>query len=102
MLSFYESTQLRTSGECILDEAFVFTQAQLMGLVDRLEGNLATQVKHALRSPFHKGMPMVEARLYFSNYEEECSRYDSLLNLAHAHFNYLQLIQKEELRIMTK
>ncbi|XP_071689632.1 10-epi-juneol synthase-like [Rutidosis leptorrhynchoides] len=102
MLSFYESTQLRTTNECILDEALVFTQTQLMSVVDRLEGNLATKVKHALMSPFHKGMQLVEARYYFSNYKEECSRYDSLRKLANAHFNYLQLMQKEELRIMTK
>ncbi|XP_071689626.1 10-epi-juneol synthase-like isoform X2 [Rutidosis leptorrhynchoides] len=102
MLSFYESTQLRTTNECILDEALVFTQTQLMSVVERLEGNLAKQVKHALMSPFHKGMQMVEARYYFANYKEECSRYDSLRKLANAHFNYLQLMQKEELRIMTK
>nr|AZI95569.1 germacrene A synthase [Cichorium endivia]AZI95581.1 germacrene A synthase [Cichorium intybus] len=102
MLSMYEATQVCTTGEYILDEAMAFTEAQLMGIVDTLEGNLAKQVKHALRSPSHRGMQMVEARLYFFNYEEECSKHDSLLKLANAHFNLLQLQHKEELFIFTK
>ncbi|KAL7617453.1 hypothetical protein Lser_V15G04199 [Lactuca serriola] len=102
MLSFYESTQLRIRGESILDEAFVFIEAQLVDLVDTLEGNLARQVRQALRSPSHRGMHIVEARLYFSNYEEECSTYESLSNLANTHFNYLQQLHREELCIFTK
>ncbi|KAI3740727.1 hypothetical protein L2E82_31198 [Cichorium intybus] len=102
MLSMYEATQVCTRGESILDEAMAFTEAQLMGVVDTLEGNLAQQVKHALRSPSHRGMQMVEARIYFSNYEEEFSMHGSLLKLANAHFNLLQLQHKEELIIFTK
>lgn len=102
MLALYESTQLRIRGEPILDEAFAFTETHLMGVVDTLEGNLARQVKHALRSPFHRGIQMVEARLYFSNYEEECSTYDPLVKLAYAHFNHLQLLHKSELQVLTK
>ncbi|KAI3740604.1 hypothetical protein L2E82_31072 [Cichorium intybus] len=68
-----------------------------------VRGNLAQQVKHALMNPFHRGLQMVEARLYFVYYEEEiCSIHDSLLKLANAQFNYMQLLQKEELRILTK
>lgn len=103
LLSFYESTQLRIRGESILDEAMEFTKAQLTGVVDTLQGNLAKQVKHALASPFHRGMKMAEARLYFSLYEEELSTYDSLITkLAKAHFNYLRLLQRQELQILTK
>ncbi|CAH1440143.1 unnamed protein product [Lactuca virosa] len=102
MLNLYEATQMCMREESILDEAMAFTEAQLMGVVDTLEGNLLQQVKHALRSPSHRGVQMVETRLYFSNYKEECSRYDSLLNLANAHFNYLQLLHKEELSTFIK
>ena len=102
MLSLYEATQLSIKGESILDEAMAFTEAQLMDVVDNLEGSLGEQVKHALRSPSHRGMQMVETRLYFSNYEEEYSRYDSLLKLANAHFNYLQLLHREELTTFIK
>ncbi|CAH1440146.1 unnamed protein product [Lactuca virosa] len=102
MLSFYESTQLRIRGESILDEAFVFTEAQLVDVVDTLEGNLAREVRHALRSYFHRGMHIVEARLYFSNYEKEWSTYDSLSKLANTHVNYLHQLHKEELCIFTE
>ncbi|CAI9270057.1 unnamed protein product [Lactuca saligna] len=78
------------------------SEAQLVDVVDTLEGNLARQVRHALRSSFHRGMHIVEARLYFSNYEKECSTYDSLSKLANTHFNYLQQLHKEELCIFTK
>ncbi|PWA48097.1 germacrene A synthase [Artemisia annua] len=102
MLGLYESAQLRIRGEKILDEASVFTEAKLKSVVNTLEGDLAQQVTQSLRRPFHQGMPMVEARLYFSNYEKECSTYDSLLKLAKLHFKYLELQQKEELRIVSK
>nr|A0A1L2D3T3.1 RecName: Full=10-epi-juneol synthase; AltName: Full=Tau-cadinol synthase; AltName: Full=Terpene synthase 1; Short=IhsTPS1 [Inula hupehensis]AMQ26035.1 10-epi-junenol synthase [Inula hupehensis] len=102
MLGLYESTQLRIRGETILEEAFAFTESQLKGVLDTLEGNIARQVKHALTSPFHRGLRTVEARIYFSNYEEECSTYDSLQKLANAHFNYLQLQHKEELASVIK
>ncbi|KAI3694378.1 hypothetical protein L1987_77343 [Smallanthus sonchifolius] len=102
MLGLYESAQLRLKGEKILDEASVFAETKLKSLVNTLEGNLAQQVKQSLKRPFHHGMPMVEARLYFSNYQQECSTHDSILMLAKQHFNYLQLQQKEELRIVSK
>ncbi|XP_071720482.1 alpha-copaene synthase-like [Rutidosis leptorrhynchoides] len=102
MLSFYESSQLRIRGESILDEAFAFTKAQLEKVEKTLDGNLACQVKHALEKPFHRGHPMVRSRLCLLHYEDECSRHDPLVTLAKIHFNYLQLQQKEELRIVSK
>nr|UXB54289.1 geranylene A synthase [Atractylodes lancea] len=102
MLSLYECAHFRVTGESILDEALAFTKAQLKMVENSLEGNLARQVKHALTTPSHLGMPMAEARLYFSNCEEEFCIYDSLSKLANAHFNLLQLLQKEELRIVSK
>lgn len=103
MLGLYESAQLRLKGEKILDDALTFTETKLKTLVtSTLEGNLAQQVKQSLKRPFHKGMPMVEARLYFSNYQQEYSTHNSLLKLAKLHFNYLQLQQKEELRIVSQ
>ncbi|KAL8208704.1 hypothetical protein R6Q57_008116 [Mikania cordata] len=101
-LSVSSSSQLRLKGERILDDASVFAETKLKSLVNTVEGNLAQQVKQLLKRPFHKGMPMVEARLYFDNYQEEYSAHDSLRKLANLHFNYLQLQQKEELRIVSK
>ncbi|KAK1408563.1 hypothetical protein QVD17_40444 [Tagetes erecta] len=102
MLGLYESAQLRLKGEKILDDALTFTQTKLKTLVTTLKGRLARQVIQSLKRPFHQGMPMVEARLYFSNYQQECTMHDSLLKLANVHFNYLQLQQKEELRIVSQ
>ncbi|KAI3500893.1 hypothetical protein L1887_36721 [Cichorium endivia] len=102
MLSFHECAKLRMEGESILDEAFAFTQAQLKSVEKTLDGIIAQQVKHALERPFHQGHPMVEARLYLLDYEEECSKFDSLIKFAKVHFNYLQLLQKEELKIVSK
>nr|ALY05868.1 germacrene A synthase [Taraxacum officinale] len=102
MLGLYESAQLRLRGEEILDEAAEFTVTQLKSVVNTLEGKLGQQVMQSLRRPFHQGMPMVEARFYFANYDEECSTHESLTKLAKLHFNYLQLQQKEELRIVSK
>ncbi|KAD5317711.1 hypothetical protein E3N88_17657 [Mikania micrantha] len=102
LLGLYESAQLRLKGEMILDHASVFAETKLKSLVNTVEGNLAQQVKQSLVRPFHKGMPMVEARLYFNNYQEECSAHESLRKLAKLHFSYLQPQQKEELRIVSK
>ncbi|KAD6795879.1 hypothetical protein E3N88_06775 [Mikania micrantha] len=44
---------------------------------------------------------MVEARRYLLDFEEEISIYESLVTLAKVHFNYLQLLQKEELQIIS-
>nr|ABB00361.1 germacrene A synthase [Crepidiastrum sonchifolium] len=102
MLGLYESAQLRVRGESILDEASAFTETKLKSVVNTLEGKLEEQVMQSLRRPFHQGMPMVEARLYFSNYTEECATHASLLKLAKLHFSYLELQQKEELRIVSQ
>ncbi|KAI3760923.1 hypothetical protein L1987_51327 [Smallanthus sonchifolius] len=102
MLSLYESSQLRIRGESILDEAFAFTETKLKSLEIILKGSLARQVKHVLERPFHRGHPMVEARQYLLHFEEEISEFDSLLTLVKLHFNYLQLLQKEELRIVSE
>ncbi|KAI7725736.1 hypothetical protein M8C21_026614, partial [Ambrosia artemisiifolia] len=98
MISFYEAAQLRIRGESILEEAANFTLTRLKTIEKTLQpGTLARQVKRVLEGPFNRGHPMIEAREYLINFEEEISRYDSLLTLAKVHFNYLQLLQKEEL-----
>ncbi|KAL7615072.1 hypothetical protein Lser_V15G05653 [Lactuca serriola] len=102
MLSLYESAHLRLHGEDLLDEALAFTEAQLKRIVSTLEGDLARQVNQVLKRPFHTGMPMVEARLYFSTHEEDFSSHESVVKLAKVHFNYLQLQQKEELRMVSQ
>ncbi|KAL8234118.1 hypothetical protein R6Q59_020218 [Mikania micrantha] len=102
MISFYESAHLSIRGESILDDAFVFTETKLKTMEKTLQGSLEQQVKHVLERPFIRGHPMVEARRYLLDFQEEASKYESLHMLAKVHFNYLQLLQKEELRIVSK
>jgi hypothetical protein len=102
MLSLYESAHLRLHGEDILDEALAFTESQLKKIVSTLEGDLARQVNQVLKRPFHTGMPMVEARLYFNTHEEDFSCHEAVVKLAKINFNYLQLQQKEELRMVSQ
>ncbi|MFS7963155.1 putative lyase [Helianthus anomalus] len=90
LISFYESAQLRIRGESILDEAIEFTETRLKTIQKTLQpSTLAQQVKHVLEGPYNRGHPMLDARKYLVNFEEEISRFDSLLTLAKVHFNYL-------------
>ncbi|KAJ0765925.1 putative lyase [Helianthus annuus] len=87
----------------ILDQAIEFTKTRLKTIEKTLQpGTLARQVKHVLEGPYNRGHPMLDARQYLVNFEEEISRFDSLLTLAKVHFNYLQLLQKNELGIISK
>lgn len=105
LLALYEATQLRVKGEEILDEALEFTQTHLKNTMEanNLSPNLARQVHQVMTGrPFHKGIPMVEARLYLPTYQQDPSRNETILKLAKVHFTYLQMMQKEELRIISK
>ncbi|KAL8234115.1 hypothetical protein R6Q59_020215 [Mikania micrantha] len=102
MISFYESAHLSIRGESILDDAFVFTETKLKNMEKTLQGSLAQQVKHVLERPFNRGHPMIEARRYFLDFEEDILKNESLHSLAKVHFNYLQLLQKEELRVVSE
>ncbi|KAL8234110.1 hypothetical protein R6Q59_020210 [Mikania micrantha] len=75
MISFYESAHLSIRGESILDEALALIEIKQKTIEQTLQGNLAQQVKHVLDRPFNRGHPMVEARRYLLDFEEEISIY---------------------------
>ncbi|KAJ4945394.1 hypothetical protein NE237_022048 [Protea cynaroides] len=102
MLCLYEASYLRVHGEDILDEALVFTTAQLKSILNELKPPLATQVMHALEQPLHKGMPRLEARHYISVYQQVETRNETLLKLAELDFNSLQLIHRQELSQLSR
>ncbi|KAJ9535121.1 hypothetical protein OSB04_un001801 [Centaurea solstitialis] len=77
----------------ILDEALHSTKGKLNTLRKNSQRKSVTTSETCLKTSISRGIRMVEARLYF---------YDSLLKLAKANFKYLQLLQKEELRIVSK
>uniref|UniRef100_A0A7N2MWR6 Uncharacterized protein n=1 Tax=Quercus lobata TaxID=97700 RepID=A0A7N2MWR6_QUELO len=97
MLSFYEATHMRVHGEDILDEALKFTTTHLESMAINLSPPLATQVSHALNRPIQKCLPRVEARQYFSIYQENASHNEVLLNFAKLDFNMLQKQHQKEL-----
>ena len=77
MLSLYEASFLSVHGEQILDEAHVFTKANLESLAMQSSQRLGDHIRNALFRPFHKGVPRIEARKYISFYEEDESRNDT-------------------------
>nr|XP_023909266.1 (-)-germacrene D synthase-like [Quercus suber] len=97
MLSLYEATHLRVHGEDILDDALVFTTTHLEFVASHLSTPLAAQVSHALKQPIHKGLPRLEARHYFSIYQEDSSHDKILHTFAKLDFNILQKMHQKEL-----
>jgi hypothetical protein len=102
MLSLYEAAHLRVHGEDIPDEALVFTATHLELVSSHLSPPLAAQVRHALKQTIRKGLPRLEARHYFSIYQEDASHNEVLLTFAKLHFNLLQKLHKKELSEITR
>uniref|UniRef100_A0A2K1WPM3 Isoprene synthase, chloroplastic n=1 Tax=Populus trichocarpa TaxID=3694 RepID=A0A2K1WPM3_POPTR len=102
ILSLYEASFLSVHGEQILDDALVFTKANLESSAMQSSPRLADHIRNALIRPFHKGVPRIEARKYISFYEEEESRNDTLLKFAKIDFNRVQLIHRQELSILSR
>jgi hypothetical protein len=96
MLSLYEATHLRVHGEAILDEALVFSATHLKSMATHLSSPLAAQVSHALKQPIHIGIQRLEARRYFSIYQEDPSHNKVLLTFAKLDFNLLQKMHQNE------
>ncbi|KAB5512022.1 hypothetical protein DKX38_029050 [Salix brachista] len=101
ILSLYEASFLSVHGEQILDEAHVFTRANLESSAMQSSQRLGDHIRNALIRPFHKGTPRIEARKYISFYEEDESRNDTLLKFAKIDFNRVQLLHKQELSILS-
>ena len=102
ILSLYEASFLSVHGEQILDDALVFTKANLESLAMQSSPRLADHIRNALIRPFHKGVPRIEARKYISFYEEDESRNDTLLEFAKIDFNRVQLLHRQELSNLSR
>nr|WBO38682.1 terpene synthase 11 [Aquilaria agallochum] len=103
LLALHEATQLRVHGENILDEALVFTLAQLTSiLVNNSNSLLSKQIKHYLRYPIRKNIPRLEAKFYISIYKEKPSHSQVLLKFSKLDFNILQKQHNEELTQMSR
>ncbi|KAE8125665.1 hypothetical protein FH972_020444 [Carpinus fangiana] len=102
MLSLYEAAHLRVHGEDILDKALVFTTTHLVSVASHLSPPLATQVSHALKQPIRQGLPRLEARHYFSIYQQDDSHNKVLLTFAKLDFNQLQKLHQKEVSEITR
>ncbi|XP_047306728.1 probable terpene synthase 2 [Impatiens glandulifera] len=109
MLSLLEASHLRFREENILEKAFNFTTKQFetmllhdRDLIDLINPHLAQQVNNALNQSLLKGFIRMDARSYFSFYEN-CNTHDKkLLEFAKLDFNVLQRVHQKELTKLTR
>ncbi|KAJ9141359.1 hypothetical protein P3X46_031901 [Hevea brasiliensis] len=102
ILSLYEASFMSVHGEDILDEALEFTRSHLESMAMQSKPHYSERIKNALILPFHKGVPRVEAWQYICFYEKEESPNKFLLEFAKLDFNRVQLLQREELKVMAR
>ncbi|XP_047306731.1 (-)-germacrene D synthase-like [Impatiens glandulifera] len=109
MLSLQEASHLRFRGEDVMEKAFNFTTKQFEtmllhdhDLLDHINPHLAQQVTNALNQSLFKGFIRMDARSYFSFYEN-CNTHDEkLLKFAKLDFNILQRMHQKELAELTR
>ncbi|XP_055960083.1 probable terpene synthase 6 [Mercurialis annua] len=103
MVSLYEATFLGMHGEeYILDEARSFARPILESMAMESNSHLAQYIKNALRTPFHRGLPRLEARKYISFYEQEEARNETLLKFANLNFNQVQFMHRQEIEVLLR
>ncbi|CAI0378698.1 unnamed protein product, partial [Linum tenue] len=66
LLRLYGAAYYGINGEEILDEALEFARTHLEP-ISRLDSPLGTQVKHSLKWPILKGLPIRESKHFMSN-----------------------------------
>ncbi|KAH7652866.1 Germacradienol synthase protein [Dioscorea alata] len=102
LLSLYEAAYLGIHGDDQLDEAIDFTRSHLQSHAKHIGPRLARKVKHALETPLRRRMSRLNARLYISIYEEDIeTRNDVVLELAKLGFHILQLLHREEVKMIS-
>ncbi|CAL1352342.1 unnamed protein product [Linum trigynum] len=110
MMSLYEAGYLRMQGETILDEAIVFTTAQLAKYSEELaaaagehqNGLLMKRVARVLKRPLRKAVDRHEQLFFISVYEQTEGHDPILLKLAKLSWNSLQHLYQQELRSITR
>ncbi|XP_062005979.1 (-)-alpha-pinene synthase-like [Rosa rugosa] len=105
MLSLYEATHLRVNEEDILEEALLFTTAQLESVLNNnvsYPALLTEQITEALKRPLRKSLERLCAKCYMSVYQDEASHSESLLKLAKLDFNLVQSLHQKELCDVTR
>nr|UPQ49781.1 levopimaradiene synthase [Phylloglossum drummondii] len=118
MLNLYRASQLRFPGETILEESHSYSKAYLANAVQTrdafdkwaLKKDLEGEVEYALKFPWHRSVPRLEARTYVQQYGADdmwlgktmYRMYNvsnqTFLELGIADFNRCQAIHQKELQ----
>ncbi|WCJ32756.1 Terpenoid cyclases/Protein prenyltransferases superfamily protein [Euphorbia peplus] len=101
LLSLYEACFLAVHGEDILDEALHFTRKYLETLADNSSPHLRKHIRNALILPYHHNMERLNALHYISFYNACESPNGTLLKFAKLDFNWLQLLYRKELALLS-
>ncbi|KAI3935510.1 hypothetical protein MKX01_020795 [Papaver californicum] len=105
MLSLFEAAHLLSEGENTLTEAILFTRRHLSDTGsnnDKINVNLAAQVRRSLDIQFHWRVPRSEARFCIEAYEFQKDMNPLLLEMAKLNFNMVQAQHEMELRRITR
>ncbi|CAN1220393.1 Probable terpene synthase 3 [Linum perenne] len=102
LLSLYEASYYRVNGEPLLDEALEFARTKLELIVESENSTWASQVRHSLKWPILKGLPIRESRHFMSIYEKVDGHNEAILKLGKLDFNLVQKLHQHELKILTK
>ncbi|CAI0455556.1 unnamed protein product [Linum tenue] len=102
LLSLYEAAYYRVNEEQVLDEALVFARTHLEPITQLDDSPWASQVRHSLKWPILKGLPIRESRHFMSIYQQEESHNEAILKLGKLDFNLVQKLHQHELNILTK
>lgn len=105
MLSLYEASFVLMHGENILEEAREFTTKHLQEFVkqDKDQTYLSELVRHALETPLHWRVPMLEARWFINIYWRSHEIMNpTFLELSILDYNIVQAIHQEELRQLSR
>ncbi|XP_050226495.1 probable terpene synthase 6 [Mercurialis annua] len=103
ILSLYEATFVGMHGEeDILDKARSFARPLLESLATESDSHLAQYIKNALRVPFHRGLPRLEARKYICFYQHQENHNETLLKFAKLDFNRVQLMYRQEIAFLLR
>lgn len=102
LLSLYNAAHLATSrDEQALDEAISFSRRHLESMKGKLMSPMAEQVSRALDIPLPRTPKRLETMRYITEYGEEESHDDVLLELAMLDFDLVRCLHNKELKTLS-
>ncbi|XP_058735522.1 (3S,6E)-nerolidol synthase 1-like [Vicia villosa] len=102
MIDLFEASHLSMEGEDILDEAEEFSRRILNGKLAQLDNLEAMFVKRTLEYPFHKSLPLFNARKFHGHLYGTNAWFGSLQELAKIDFTLRQQLYHQEIAQISK